>query len=153
MEIVNDMKREINIAGIDKLELFTALYNSAQHAKFFKREIKNLDFITEYQAQVFNTYSKGTFDFILLGEEPFGVDLGTDQFDPVMYDHLYGKGKAEQVINRVKEAMRPNIQAPEFLQSNESSHGIEPQGDYNEYNYNTALLADCAKSCFEEANL
>jgi len=31
--------------------------------------------------------------------------------------NLYGPGKAEQIINRVKGAMSPNIQALEFLQS------------------------------------
>ena len=97
-------------------------------------------------------YSKNTFNFILLDEEPFGVDLGTDLFDPVMYDYLYGSGKAEQIINNVKSAMRPDIQALEFLDSNESSSGVELQG-YNEYNYNIVLLADYANSGSEESNL
>jgi len=54
--------------------------------KICKYEINDFRFMSKSEAQAHVAESKNTYDFILLNEEPFGVNLETDLFYTGMYD-------------------------------------------------------------------
>lgn len=103
-----------NIAGLNKAKLLAALYNAAKSATGFGLLHAQSTPMTEAEARQHlglgddNTKmfpkvlkAKGYFDY--LQGRPLKVDLSGDELDTRLYNRDNGQGKAEEIVNRLRQ--------------------------------------------------
>lgn len=104
---------KVNIAGLDKAELFAALYN---HAKplgmgilhynpepLTKEGAEKLMGLGDDSSRMFPGMGRGRplyFDYVQ--GRPLKIDLSGDELDTWLYDRDQGQGAGERIVNELR---------------------------------------------------
>ena len=102
----------VNIVGLDKAEVFAALYN---HAKPLGMGMLHYDpeLLTKESAQalmekgddsarIFGSLSRRPLYFDYVKGRPLKIDLSGDELDTFLYDRDQGEGAGERIINQLR---------------------------------------------------
>lgn len=101
------MSERIDIAGIDKAVLLTALFNASrpQGLGFLQTRgdmtvERAQDYLQRLAAQPESRHGETYFDY--LEGRVLKVDIGGDQLDPRLFDRDNGPGAAQHAIERLR---------------------------------------------------
>jgi transglutaminase-like putative cysteine protease len=102
--------REIDISGLDKIEVLLALYHAAEKMGlgFLQADLSDdevRDFIAQEQSSHFPQGSRqaSKFPYVdYLGGKPLKVDLSSDVLDGRLYDRDQGHGAARRVVETLR---------------------------------------------------
>lgn len=99
---------KVNIAGLDKVELFAALYNHAQPlgmgfmqydpTPLTREEAEKLMARGDDATAMFSLGSRGRLYFDYVKGRPLKIDLTGDEMDTYLYNRDQGDGAAEAVV-------------------------------------------------------
>lgn len=101
----------IDITGIDKATLLTALYNSSKPLAmgfiFSRRTLMSKEDAQRY-------IDRGQTSFGYLEGRAMNIDISGDQMDPQLYDSCNRPGAAKRVVEMIKESQEVafNLQIP-----------------------------------------
>jgi hypothetical protein len=97
----------LDIKGIDKAELLAALYNGAICPGMGR--LHDVGAMTVEQARLWVAFmdEPGFRGFDYVCGRQIKSDLRGDRFWPALYDRDAGKGKAAEVVAKLRKAVRP----------------------------------------------
>ena len=111
---------KIDITGIDKAELVSALFNVSKPVGLgFLVERHNKPMTQEDAQHIIDT-RRGSLCFDYLQGRVMKVDLTGDQFDSGDYDRDNGQGRAQQVVDTLKKSFAVSFQQAQPSNSLES---------------------------------
>ena len=90
---------DINIEGLDKVELLIALYNNARTQGIGRAPLRVEESMTRAQASIL-LMGRTYFDYI--DGRVLKVDLSSNTLDSWLYDRDNGKGVAEKIIAKLR---------------------------------------------------
>lgn len=96
---------KISIKGLDKAEVLQALYNNSRPLGLGFLNPKALQDITiEECKEIIEKSIPNDLYFDYLNGRVMKIDIADDILDSWLYDRDNGKGKAEQVINELRQS-------------------------------------------------
>jgi len=95
------MSNKISLEGLDKAEVFAALYNGARAQGLGYLHYKATPMTPEQARNRFKNHF-GFFDYV--DGRVMKVDLSGNEFNPWLYDRDNGQGAAERIINTLRVA-------------------------------------------------
>lgn len=105
------MSDTISLVGLDRAEVFAALYNGAR--------AQGLGFL-QYDPQPMTRddannqgYNAGYHDYV--NGRVMKIDLDKDDLDPTLYDRDNGQGAAATIINALRETQDTNPEEAELI--------------------------------------
>lgn len=103
---------KINIAGIDKAELFAALYNHAKPlgmgmlhydpTPLTKESAEKLMGLGDDSARMFPGMGRRSMYFDYVKGRPLKIDLSGDELETALYNRDQGDGAAERIVEGLR---------------------------------------------------
>jgi hypothetical protein len=97
---------KIDIKGLDKAELLSALFNAATPVgKGFESAIKGYVMTVEFASIAVVAAGVERIDY--LKGVPLKLVISGDELDPFLYDRDHGEGRAAMIVECLKDGIKP----------------------------------------------
>lgn len=95
-------EQEVDISGLDKLEVFKALYNRAQPQGMGLLHYTGTNMTDEEASEEWARHERCGHRFDYVKGRVMKVGLAGDSFSPWLYDRDNGQGAAAEVVDKLR---------------------------------------------------